>query len=324
MTMDKKDFYEILGLGRKATPEEIKRAYRKKARELHPDVSDHPEAAARFEELQEAYDVLSDPKKREQYDTFGHTGVAGVAGQAQGPRPTWNPSWGGGSPGVEFDEDDLGSVFDAFFGGARGPGRATRARPRPRRGANVRIDLEVDLADIANGATRKIKVKSSGAGRTIEVSIPPGIAHGKTLRVAGEGSPSPSGPSGNPGDLLVTIRVRPHPLFHRGKPEHPDDASLDLFFDLPLSVAEAVRGASVDVPTLEGRVGLTVPEGTGSGRVLRLRGRGLGGPSGAKGDLYAVTQIVVPKTTDLPADLAERLDEISAAGPEPREGPQWS
>jgi curved DNA-binding protein len=316
-------YYDLLGVARTATADEIKAAYRKRAREVHPDVNKDPDAPARFKELQEAYEVLSDPDKRKQYDTFGRAGVAGGVGSGSGEGPGFRYAWSGGSPGVEFDEDDLGSVFDAFFGGGgKGPGRAQRARPRPRRGADSRIDLTVDLAEIAGGTTRSIRVRSDDKAQTIDVTIPAGIAEGKTLRVAGEGQPSATG--GPRGDLLVTIRVRPHPLFRRGKPGQPDESSLDLFFELPLTVPEAVRGAKVDIPTLEGRVGLTVPPGTGSGKVLRLRRRGLGGPGGAKGDLYAQTAIAVPRAEDLPEAVAEQLDAMLPKDGNPRAGPAWN
>lgn len=322
--MSDQDYYELLGVPRTASADEIKKAYRKRAREVHPDVSDHPEAAAKFKELQEAYAVLSDPEKRKQYDTFGRAGVAGGAAAAGGG-PGFRYQWSGGSPGFEHDDDDLGSVFDAFFGGggrARGPGRASQARPRPRRGADTQIDLTVELREVALGGTRSIKLQSGSPGHTIEVTIPAGIAEGKTLRVKGEGAASTTG--GPPGDLLVNIRIRPHALFRRGKPGQPDEASLDLFFDLPLTIAEAVRGAKVDVPTLEGRVGLSVPAGTSSGRVLRLRNRGLMGSGGAKGDLYAVAQIVVPKSSDLPDELEARLDDLAPPAGSGREGSVWS
>lgn len=322
--MSDQDYYELLGVSRTASEDEIKKAYRKRAREVHPDVSDHPEAAAQFKALQEAYAVLSDPEKRKQYDTFGRAGVAGGAG-AGGGGPGFRYQWSGGSPGFEHDDDDLGSVFDAFFGGGgrtRGPGRTSQTRPRPRRGADTQIDLTVELREVALGGTRSIKLQSGKGGHTIEVAIPAGIASGKTLRVKGEGAESATG--GPPGDLLVKIRVRPHPLFHRGKPGEPDEGSLDLWFDLPLTVGEAVRGAKADIPTLEGRVGLTVPPGTSSGRVLRLRDRGLSGPAGAKGDLYAIAQIVVPKASELPGDLSDRLDELSPPGSEPRAGGVWT
>lgn len=321
--MSETDYYELLGVSRTATDDEIKKAYRRRAREVHPDVNKDPDAAVRFKELQEAYEVLSDADKRKQYDTFGRAGVVGGVGTGSGEGPGFRYAWSGGSPGVEFEQDDLGSVFDAFFGagGGRGPGRAQRAKPRPRRGADSRIDLTVDLADIAGGGTRSIRTRANGSSHTIEVAIPAGIAEGQTLRVAGEGQASSTG--GASGDLLVTIHIRPHPLFRRGRPGRPEESSLDLFFELPLTLAEAIGGAKVEIPTLEGRVGLSVPAGTSSGRVLRLRNRGLSGPGGAKGDLYAHAQIVVPKASDLPEELAARLGELDPRDGDPRGGPGW-
>lgn len=316
--MAKKDFYEVLGVTKTATQEEIRQAYRKKARLVHPDVNKAPDAVVQFKELQEAYDVLSDPEKRQQYDTYGHAGRVGAAGQATGGTSGWQTQWSGGAPGFEHDDDDLGSVFDAFFGGQRGPGRAQRGRSRPRKGEDVRIDLEVDLRDIATGVTRTIRPVASG--REIKVSIPAGIAHGKTLRVAKEGS---AATDGVPGDLLVTVKVRPHPLFHRGRPQQPDENSLDLTFNLPLTLAEAVRGAKVEIPTLAGRVGLTIPPGTGCHKVFRLRGRGLGKSPGAVGDLYAVAQLVVPGIDELSPEQGEMLDEVARLGPPVRQGEGW-
>ncbi len=317
--MAKQDFYEILGVARTASADEIKQAYRKKARLVHPDVNKEPDAVAQFEQLQEAYDVLSDPDKRKQYDLYGHAGRVGAAGQATGPTG-WHGGWAGGSPGFEHDDDDLGSVFDAFFGGHRGPGRAARGRAKPRRGEDVRIDLELSLHDIVANTTRTIR--SVASGREISVTVPAGIAHGKTLRVSNEGKPA-AGSGGSPGDLLVTVRIKPHPLLQRGKPQHPDPESLDVNLHLPLTLAEAVRGGKVDIPTLRGTVGLTIPPGTGCLKVFRLRERGLGSPKGAIGDLYAVAQVVVPSGEDLTPEQVSTLEEIANRGAAVRTGSAW-
>lgn len=322
--MATRDYYEVLGVKRSASADEIKRAYRKLARQLHPDVNKAPDAAARFAEVQEAYDVLSDPEKRQQYDTFGRAGVGGAAGHA-GAGTGWP---GGFRVETEFsdfsDLGDIGSVFDAFFGRASaraGQGRAgSRVHRTPRRGRDVRVSLTIDLATVANGGKRTIRLQEGSRERTIEVSIPVGVSTGKTLRVRGEGE---AGLGGERGDLLVEIQVAEHPLFRRGKPGKPNDASLDLWFDLPLTLWEAVNGARVDVPTLQGMVELTIPGGTSSGKALRLKGRGLAGRSGEKGDLYAVVQVVVPRSDALTDAQKRALQEASQRGPQVRSGHLW-
>lgn len=322
--MSVRDYYDILGLKRGATAEEIKRAYRKLARQLHPDVNKAPDAAARFAEVQEAYDVLSDDERRKQYDTFGRAGVggAGRAGPAGGPGSAG--PWPGG---VRFESEmgdlgDLGSVFDAFFGrSSAGPTRSARAHRAPRKGRDVRAQIEIDLDTVATGGRRSLRLRDSERERTIDVAIPAGVASGQSLRVRGEGEP---GPGGERGDLLVEVRVREHPLFRRGQPGSPSDASLDLSFDLPLTVWEAVHGARVDVPTLEGTVELTIPGGTSSGKWLRLKARGLKSRSGERGDLYAVVQIVVPKASDLSESERRALESAAGLGPVVRKSAPWA
>lgn len=319
--MSARDFYDILGVKRGATADEIKRAYRKLARQLHPDVNKAPDAAARFAEVQEAYDVLSDEERRKQYDTFGRAGVGGPAGRAGAA--------GGAGPwpgGVRFETEmgdlgDLGSVFDAFFGrSAAGPTRSARAHRAPRKGRDVHGQIDIDLETVASGGRRSIRVREGDRDRTIEVTIPPGVCSGQTLRMRGEGE---AGAGGERGDLLVDVRVREHPLFRRGQPGHPSDSSLDLCFDLPLTLWEAVHGARVDVPTLEGTVELTIPGGTSSGKWLRLKARGLKGRAGERGDLYAVVQVVVPKASDLGESARRVIEEAARVGPEVRKGPPW-
>lgn len=316
--MPDRDFYEVLGLKRGASADEIKRAYRKLARQLHPDVNKAPDAAQRFAEVQEAYDVLSDEERRKQYDTFGRAGV-GAAGGAGSAGP-----WPGG---VRFETEmgdlgDLGSVFDAFFGrSAAGPTRSARAHRAARKGRDVRGQIEVDLETVATGGRRSLRCREGDRERTIEVTIPAGVSSGQTLRMRGEGEP---GSGGERGDLLVEVRVREHPLFRRGQPGKPSDSSLDLFFDLPLTLWEAIHGAHVDVPTLEGTVQLTIPGGTSSGKWLRLKARGLQRRSGERGDLYAVVQVVVPKADQLNEAERRAIENAACRGPEVRSGPPWT
>lgn len=310
--MANKNFYDILGVNRGASTDEIKAAYRKLARKLHPDVNKAPDAQARFTEVQEAYDVLSDPEKRKLYDRTGRVGV-GVGGAP------------GGGPGgaahhgftVDFEDlDDIGSVFDSFFGGRGGfSAQARRARPPrpPRRGSDLRQIVHVDLADIARGTTLRTTTPS---GDHVEVKVPAGCADRTTLRLKGRGAPPPA-PGGQNGDLLITVHVKPHPLFARGKPNAPDPKSPDLSITLPVTIAEATLGATVDVPTLEGPVRLSIPPGTASGRQLRLKGRGLHTKTGV-GDLYALVRIVPPDPGSLDEADREALERICRRQPSPR------
>jgi len=283
LALSKKDYYQILGVSRDATPEQVRAAYRALARKHHPDVNKAPDAARRFAEIQEAHEVLSDADKRRRYD---------LTGRAEGPGAphAWHDT-------ADFDLDDLGSVFDSFFRG-RAPGRHAG---KARRGADLRQAVSVDLHAVARGQTVRL---TTPAGEQVEVRIPRGCADGAQLRVRGKGQPPP-GPGGEPGDLLLTISVIPHAHFVRGKPGEPDPKSLDLFFTLPVSITEATLGATVEAMTLEGPVRLTVPPGTASGRSLRLRGRGLSGPGDGAGDLYATVRIVPPHPDELtPAERA--------------------
>ncbi len=314
--MADKNFYDILGVSRGASDDEIKAAYRRLARKLHPDVNKAPDAQARFTEVQEAYDVLSDPEKRRLYDRTGRVGVgaAGVAGAATGP------GGGGVHHGftVDFEDlDDLGSVFDSFFGGRAGfstQSRRTRPHRPPRRGNDLRQTVHVRLEDIAHGTTLRTTTPS---GDHVEVKIPAGCADRTTLRLKGRGAPSPS-PGGPNGDLLIAVHVEPHPLFTRGRPNEPDPKSADLSITLPVTIAEATLGATVDVPTLEGPVRLTIPPGTSSGRRLRLKGRGLPGKGGARGDLYTLIRIVPPDPASLDEDERRTLERLGGRQPSPR------
>lgn len=329
-----RDYYEVLGVSRDASADEIKAAYRRLARKLHPDVNKATDAATRFNEVQQAYDTLSDDERRRRYDRFGHAGPAGFsAGGGGGGSPfgdahfTWSnvggrPGQGGGFGG--FEADDLGSVFETIFGGGGGgpPGGggvrgaggrgAGEARQKPVRGGDAATEHEVDFVTAALGDRLTLRVRRSGETKSIEVTIPPGVRDGQRLRVRGEGHPSPSG--GEPGDLLVTVRVRRHALFRR-------EGESDLELDLPLTVAEAVLGATVRVPTPSGGASLRVPPGTASGKRLRLKGQGVAAAGGrAAGDLYARVQIVPPKGDELDA---AQLEAVKSLGGSPRCGGAW-
>lgn len=329
--MAKRDYYEILGVSRSAGDAELKAAYRKLARQLHPDVNKEPDASKKFAEVQEAYDVLSDSAKRKQYDTFG-TAEAFRTGPGGTP-PGWT-----GAGGMNFSVDNLDEMFDAFFGGGRpgGPGRAGpgarggpgagRAGGRPGFGdvggvpQTLEKDLEVSFLTAARGGKESVKVVQgsgmSAAARTYEVSIPAGVADGARLRM--RVSPDV--------ELVLRVRVGGHPIFRRGiEAAGPgvEHGVLNLYLDLPLTIAEATLGASVRVPTLEGPVELSVPAGTVSGRKLRLRARGVADASGQKGDLFAVARIVPPESGMLSAEDAAALVQISQRQGSLRTGPEW-
>lgn len=327
--MSERDYYTILGLNRGASADEIKRAYRGLARKLHPDVNKAPDATKKFAEVQEAYDVLSDDKKRKLYDQFGHAGVkSGAAGgghpgqAAHEPHVRW--STGSGS-NIDFDVEDIGSMFDAIFGGGARGGRAgggapfaggrgrkskTRAHVEP---DEVRADLSISFMTACRGGTESFRVSEGDRSRTIEVKIPAGVSSGQQLRVRGGAGEA---------DLILTVQVGEHPLFKRG-PREGVGGTNDVFVEVPLTIAEAMLGATVTVPTLEGSVELTIPPATASGRPLRLRGRGVHAAGGEKGDLYAITKVVTPAARELSAHEREVIEEIGKRQGSPRIGPGW-
>ena len=315
------DFYQTLGVKRDAPQEEIRKAYRKLARENHPDRKQGDEAAAkRFKEVGEAYSVLSDPEKRKQYDRFGkdfkHAG--GFPGGGAGGFPGGRQVDLGDLFGEGFD---LGDLFGGLGGGGRGGryGGGPQGRPggrsaRPRRGGDVRTEVAVPLDTVATGGEVELTLDRDGKTERLTVKVPAGVNDGGTLRLARQGQPGFGG--GEAGDLLVTVRVAAHPYYRR------DGA--DLLVDVPVTPAEAALGARVDVPTPAvkdepgGPVTLTLPAGIGGGRKLRLRGRGLPDRAGGRGDLYAVVKIVVPAAlSDEQRGLYERLRE---SDPDVRDG----
>jgi len=307
-----KDYYEALGVERGATQDDIKKAYRKLARKYHPDVSKLADAEERFKEINEANEVLSDPEKRAAYDQMGQNYRAGQDFQ---PPPGWDAGFefrgrgdGGGfegystGGGADFDPSDF---FEALFGrmrsGAAGGGaRAGRAASGEDHHAKILIDLE----DAYRGADRSITLRvptvdAQGhvtlAERRLDVHIPRGIRAGQHLRLAGQGTPGFGG--GPPGDLFLEIAFNPHTRYRVD--------GRDVYLDLPLAPWEAALGATVDVATPEGSVQLTVPPNSAAGRKLRLKGKGIPGPS--PGDLYAVLTIALP-----PADAQRARDAYAA------------
>lgn len=306
MAVGSRDYYEVLGVPRDASEEEIRRAYRQLARQYHPDVNKDPGADQRFKEVSEAYEVLRDREKRARYDRLGANWRA-----PQGPPPGRD---GGGYEDVrvEFaDGDDFSDLFEGLFGRR---GRPRRGRSRSgfdgysARGLDQEAAIELTLEEAAAGGRRAITL---GDGREFEVEIPRGVRDGQAIRVPGAGSPGFQG--GPPGDLLLRVRLRPHPRFRlRG--------DRDLEVDLPVAPWEAALGASgVELRTLLGRARVNVPAGSSCGRRLRLRGEGLPSDSGAPGDLYAVVKIEVPKRLKKQErELFERLAETSKFDPRRR------
>lgn len=316
-----RDYYEILGLARTASADEIKRAYRKLAREHHPDVNKATDAAKKFAEIQQAYDILSDDAKRKEYDQFGFAPRNSARpGPSGNPHYTWSDAGG-----QDINGEDVESVFDAIFGGRAGFGNQTRGRARGSRTRThraeepepLRHDVRVPFMTMAKGGSESLRIREDGNSRSIEVTIPPGIADGGQLRVRGSGSKS-----GNAPDLIITVKVDPHPLFRRGEFEETGKG-LDLYLDLPVNIAEATLGTTLSIPTLENTVELALPPGTPSGKKLRLRGKGLSDPSGAKGDLYAVVKIVPPDGKGLSADERESLERIAQHGVRVRHSAEW-
>jgi molecular chaperone DnaJ len=358
--MAKRDYYEILGLAKNASEDDVKKAYRKLAMKYHPDRNpDSKGAEEKFKEAKEAYEMLSDPQKRDAYDRYGHAGV--------------DPNMGGGgfAGGSGGFADAFGDIFGDIFGGAAAGGRSGRGGPQVYRGADLRYNLEITLEQAANGFDTTIRVPSwdscdtchgsgakpgtsptscptcaghgqvrmqqgffsiqqtcpkchgtgkiipepcptcAGAGRikrnkTLEVKIPAGIDDGMRIRSSGNGEPGMNG--GPPGDLYVEIHIKAHSVFQR-------DGD-DLHCEMPISYATAALGGEIEVPTLGGKVSFTVPEGTQSGKVFRLRGKGVKGVrSGMAGDLFCHVVVETPvRLTDRQKEMLREFENSMSEG----------
>lgn len=283
------DPYNILGVARDASEKDIKSTYRKLAKELHPDKNaDNPKATARFGEVTRAYELLSDKAKRAQFDRGEIDADGNPAMSFGGGRGGFGGGMGGG---MGSENIDLGDIFGGLFGGGNGfpgGGRGQR-RPAPR-GASLQYRLSVPFVDAATRAPQRITL---GDGKTIDLKLPAGVEDGTQMRLAGKGE---AGPGGH-GDALVTIHIEPHANFRR------DGDQIRL--DLPVSLDEAVNGAKVKVPTVEGAVMLTIAPGSSSGKVLRLKGKGFTRKDGTRGDQLVSVEIMLPEGD---ADLARRLE----------------
>ena len=349
MPEQKRDYYEVLGVSKGASDDEIKRAYRKLAKKYHPDMNPgDKEAEAKFKEVNEAYSILSDSEKRARYDQFGHAGVDPNYG-AGGP--------GGGFGGFDMEDIDLGDIFGSFFGGGFGGfgGSASSRRNGPQKGESLRASLTISFEEAAFGCEKEVTVeryetcdtchgsgcapgtspevcpdchgtgtvqvrrqtpmgvfatsspcpKCGGKGRiihqpckdcrgsgmvrkkkTIQASIPAGIDNGQTISIRGQGN---AGKNGGPaGDLLITITVRPHELFRR--------EGTSVLCEAPITFTQAVLGAELEIPTIDGKVKYTLPEGTQSGTTFRLKGKGIPSINGrGRGDQYVTVYIETPK-----------------------------
>jgi curved DNA-binding protein len=317
--LEYKDYYATLGVPKKASAEEIQKAYRKLARKYHPDVNSKPGAEERFKEITEANEVLKDPEKRKTYDRFGsqwknYQGQGGGAGSGFPPGfENIRFDFGGGGGG--FGGGDHSSFFDMLFGGGSpfGGGRAGAAGGRGRQGFDMRgQDQEARIAltieEAAEGGERQITVSDpvSGQGKTYSVKIPPGIREGQKVRLAGRGGP---GAAGSPaGDLLLKVELKPHSQFRLD--------GHDLHVTVPVTPWDAALGTEASIKTLNGTIKVKLPPGTSSGRKIRLRGKGFPKPHGAAGDLFAEVQVVVP--SELSAEerkLFEQLAKVSTFKP---------
>jgi curved DNA-binding protein len=306
MAVQFRDYYETLGVSKTASEDEIKSAFRKLARKYHPDVAKDKKAAEeKFKQINEAYEVLSDPEKRRKYDQLGENW--NQPGGFQRP-----PQWGGGQPGgfrwgsgenggVEFEFGGTGfsDFFEAFFGGGRGRSafggfgqRGTMAE----RGSDVEADIMVTLEEALHGSTRQVSLRRAGSKKTetYQVKIPRGVREGQRIRLAGQGEAGEGG--GKSGDLFLRVRLARHPDF--------SVEGSDLVHEVKIAPWQAVLGDQIIVPTLEGNARLKLPPGTQGSQRFRLRERGLPGVSGQRGDLYVAVQISVPKK------LSEREREI--------------
>lgn len=322
---DKRDYYDVLGVSRTASPEEIKNAYRRLARKYHPDVNKEEDAEAKFREATEAYDVLSDSEKKKQYDRFGHAafgggprpggggGFAGEAGFGGGQRVNINfeDIFGGGSGFMSMGLEEILDALGGQVGGRRRRHPGSRRRAAAPRGHNLEHGVMLDFMEAITGTERSVVIQEKdpqgGAPtrQTISVKIPPGVRDGQKIRVREKGEVGPGGR----GDLIIHCRVKKHLYFRR--------EGDDIHIDIPVSIVEASLGGKVDVPTVDGMTTVTIPPGVAGGRTLRLKGKGISnGKGGDRGDQY-VHLLVTPPQEISPAgkELLEQFDTVEDYDP---------
>ncbi|MDB2686209.1 J domain-containing protein [Mariniblastus sp.] len=289
------DYYKLLGVSRSASQDEIQKSYRKQARKYHPDLhadesdKEKKRVLQQFQKIQQAYDTLSDPKKRKMYDQFGsdYEQVGGPGGNPFGGAG----GGGGGNPFGGAGGIDLSSIFGAGGGGGgfedmfrqMGGGGAGRGPQPPAKGSDVEQEITVPFAVAVLGGKHQLGISRNGKSEKLDVTIPAGIESGKKIRLRGQGN---QGGGGQPGDMLVTVKVAGHPVYAR--------KGLNLSVDVPITILEAVQGAKIDLPTPHGTVVLTVPAGTSSGKTLRLKGMGVK-TKDRSGDLLVTLQVGVPE-----------------------------
>lgn len=313
--MKYKDYYQALGVKKDATQKEIQAAYRKLARKVHPDVNKEPDAEESFKAINEAYEVLKDPEKRQRYDALG---ANWREGENYSPPPGWENvqfDFGQGPGGFSFQggAGQFSDFFQELFGRAGGR-RGTQERPDwAMRGSDQETDIELTLEEAYNGVTKTLRLQQmerEGSGwvpkvKEINVHIPAGAGEGKRIRLAGQGGPGSGGPNG---DLYLRVHLLPHRWFTLN--------GSDLETEIVISPWEAALGTKVELPTLTGKVNLTIPSGVQSGQKLRLRGKGMPASKGWFGDLYAVIKIAVPKSlSERERELFEELARISKFDP---------
>ena len=326
MSVKYKDYYEILGVPRNATQEEIHAAYRKLARKYHPDVNKSPDAEEKFKEIGEAYEVLKDPEKRKKYDQLG---ANWKAGQDFTPPPGWDVHFDFWTPGSAADRGetswrttDFSDFFETLFGGAfRKAGKKSERTSGPfagtwvQNGEDTEAKITISLEDAYRGGTKSImlqtpKVDEKGnvtlETKSYDVKIPAGVVPGQKIRLSGQGKPGVGG--GKPGDLYLIVDISPHPYYRlEGR---------DIYYKLYVTPWEAALGANIDVPTPGGFVTVRIPPGTSSGKKLRLRGKGLPNPKGKPGDFYVEIEVAVPeKLSPKERELFEELKKHSTFNP---------
>jgi DnaJ-class molecular chaperone len=328
------DYYKVLGVNRNASPSELQKAYRDAARKYHPDMNpDDKTAKEKFQKVQQAYDVLNDPEKRELYDRYGSSfETMGGGGPGAGPQWRAQPGGGGGGGSAQgFEDFDFSQIFgdryspesaagfeDIFrqFGGGgaagAGPARGRKRARRPTKGADLTHEITIPLRSAINGDSINLSVqRADGHEETITAKIPPGIEDGKQIRLRGQGEQVPGG---QPGDLLITVRVSPHPLFTR----HGNNLEVKL----PVTLSEAAAGAKIDLPTPHGTITLKIPAGTSGGKRLRVKGHGVRPKLGEPGDLFAIVEIVLP--SNLTAEEQAWLAQLGERHPQnPRADLAW-